>query len=107
MKPDENSDARPHSILAIDDKGDNLIALEAIMGMAFPETRVYMASSGPEGISIAATKDPDLILLDILMPGMDGYEVCRRLKSDPLTDSIPIVFLTAQRAERRLRLLAL
>ncbi len=107
MKPDTSSDSRPHSILAIDDKRDNLIALEAIMGMAFPETRVYLASSGLEGISIAATKDPDLILLDILMPGMDGYEVCRRLKSDPLTDTIPVVFLTAQRAERRIRLEAL
>jgi PAS domain S-box-containing protein len=107
MKPEAEGAARPRSVLAIDDNVDNLIALEAVMGMAFPGTALYMASTGSEGISIATARDPDLILLDILMPGMDGYEVCRRLKSDARTDSIPVVFLTAQRAERRIRLQAL
>lgn len=56
---------------------------------------VETAASGPEAIEKAKSCKPDLILLDILMPGMDGYEVCRRLKSDPLTCLIPVIMFTA------------
>lgn len=58
--------------------------------------QVALASNGPEGLEKAAGENPDLILLDAMMPGMDGFEVCRRLKADPATAAIPVVFLTAK-----------
>lgn len=55
-----------------------------------------VASGGQEGIAKAEQERPDLILLDVMMPEMDGYETCRRLKANPATASIPIVFLSAR-----------
>lgn len=57
--------------------------------------RVVCAGSGPETLALAPTARPDLILLDLMMPGMDGYEVCRRLRADPNTTSVPVIMLTA------------
>lgn len=57
---------------------------------------VSVASGGQEGLAKARTERPDLILLDVMMPEMDGYEVCQRLKADPETASIPVVFLSAR-----------
>ncbi|BAD41384.1 response regulator [Symbiobacterium thermophilum] len=57
---------------------------------------VSVASGGQEGIAKAEQERPDLILLDVMMPEMDGYETCRRLKANPATASIPIVFLSAR-----------
>ncbi len=57
---------------------------------------VMVASGGQEGIAKAEQERPDLILLDVMMPEMDGYETCRRLKANPATASIPIVFLSAR-----------
>jgi len=57
--------------------------------------RALVCSSGEEGLSLAKLEQPDLILLDVLMPKMKGREVCARLKADPLTEHIPVVFLTA------------
>jgi PAS domain S-box-containing protein len=82
-------------LLAIDDKKDNLTALSALVRDALPGTIVLTATSGPAGIELAAAEDPDVILLDIVMPNMDGFEVCRRLKADHRTRDIPVVFLTA------------
>lgn len=59
---------------------------------------VMMAKDGPEGIREAIKKRPDLIVLDAMMPGMDGFEVCLQIKSDPDTSEIPIIFLTANQA---------
>jgi diguanylate cyclase (GGDEF)-like protein len=56
---------------------------------------VTLAASGPEGLEAVRKYPPDLILLDVMMPGMDGYQVCLKLKQDPLTSRIPIIFLTA------------
>ncbi len=64
---------------------------------------VETASNGQEAIEKAKTCKPDLILLDILMPVMDGYEVCRRLKSDPLTCLIPVIMFTACQDEEFVR----
>ncbi len=58
--------------------------------------QVFTASDGREGIAKAAAELPDLILLDVMMPEMDGYEACRMLKSQPSTSHIPIVFLSAR-----------
>jgi len=84
-------DARPH-ILAIDDSPANLITL----GMALEsDFRLQIATSGAMGLRLAAESVPDLILLDVMMPEMDGYEICRRLKSDPKLKSVPVIFVTA------------
>lgn len=58
--------------------------------------KVSVASDGREGLEKAAAEHPDLILLDVMMPEMDGYETCRRLKADPATQDIPVVFLSAR-----------
>lgn len=94
-------------ILAIDDIEDNLIALNAIIRDSFPEMRVLTARSGQKGIEIACEERPDVILLDIVMPGMDGFDVCSYLKSDRRTEDIPVVFLTALKETRQNRIKAL
>ena len=58
--------------------------------------QVSVASGGKEGLAKAIAEMPDLILLDVMMPEMDGYETCRRLKADPATAQIPVVFLSAR-----------
>lgn len=91
-------------LLAIDDKPDNLTTLSAVVRDALPRTRVLTATNGPAGIELAAAEDPDVILLDIVMPGMDGFEVCRRLKADERTKDIPVVFLTALKTDTASRI---
>jgi two-component system cell cycle response regulator len=87
-------------ILVVDDIAANLRLLEAKLLADYYE--VIPASSGPEAIQAAFTQLPDVVLLDVMMPGMDGFEVCRRLKADIRTQHIPIVMVTAltDRAER-------
>ncbi len=80
-------------ILAIDDTPANLFTLGAVLGAQFD---LQIANSGAMGIAQAQESLPDLILLDVRMPEMDGYEVCRRLKADPITRDIPVLFVTAQ-----------
>ena len=82
------------TILVVDDTPDNL----ALMNNLFKDNyKVKIANGGEKALQIAASDaPPDLILLDIMMPGMDGYEVCRRLKRDPRTMNIPVIFLTAK-----------
>ena len=87
-------------ILAIDDNRDNLIGLKAIISDAFPNADLFTATNGFMGIEIAVANDPDVILLDIFMPEIDGFEVCRRLKQDERVNDIPVVFLTAEKGER-------
>ncbi len=86
-------------ILAIDDKRDNLITLTALLRNLMPDCEVITAQSGIEGINLAIAEQPDAILLDIQMPVMDGFEVCRRLKADQRTRSIPVVMVTAVRTD--------
>ena len=81
------------TILAIDDLPANLITLGAALGTDFC---LQFATSGAEGLALAAVNPPDLFLLDVMMPEMDGYDVLRRLKADPRLCSIPVVFITAQ-----------
>jgi signal transduction histidine kinase/DNA-binding response OmpR family regulator len=94
-------------ILAIDDHRDNLITLQAVLIDALPGYTLLTALDGATGIEIARVEDPDAILLDIVMPGMDGFEVCRRLKAHPRMKDIPIVFLTALGTDRESRVRAL
>jgi diguanylate cyclase (GGDEF)-like protein len=88
-------------ILIVDDEVANIEILNAALE---DDYEICFATSGEEAIRIALTTLPDLILLDVLMPGMDGYEVCRRLKEDPLIADVPIIFTTglgSQEAEVR------
>jgi PAS domain S-box-containing protein len=94
-------------LLAIGDKSANLKEMSALVRDALPGTFVLTATSGPAGIELAFAEDPDVILLDIVMPGMDGFEVCRRLKADDRTRDIPVVFLTALRTGGASRVKAL
>ena len=82
-------------ILAIDDNEINLILLNQIFKLHYPEFVFLKATSGKEGIEVAKEENPEIILLDILMPEMNGYEVCAYLKSDPVTRRIPILMISA------------
>jgi len=83
-------------ILAIDDTPANLMSLGVMMT---DDIDLHVASSGAAGLALAAQIQPDLILLDVMMPDMDGYETCRQLKADPRLGHIPVVFLTARADE--------
>jgi PAS domain S-box-containing protein len=82
-------------ILIIDDNKDNILSIKANIKIYRSQYHILTALSGKEGINIAKTEKPDTILLDIIMPEMDGYEVCKQLKQDVVTKYIPIIFLTA------------
>ncbi|MEW5736988.1 MAG: two-component system response regulator [Thermodesulfobacteriota bacterium] len=86
--------SRPRQrILVVDDMPSNINVLNLILK---DDYAVSAARSGPDALRIAGSETPpDLILLDVMMPGMDGYEVCRRLKADPSTRGIPVLFVTA------------
>jgi len=87
------SDAR-QKILIVDDELDTLIPLK--MALEAEDYQVVEASSGMEAIEKTRSHHPDILLLDLMMPGMDGAEVCKVLKEDPLTGHIPIIMLTAK-----------
>jgi len=99
--------SKPLKILAIDDNHDNVMALKAVVTDQLPNAKVFTASNGQKGLDLAFAYDPDVILLDIVMPEMDGFEVCRRLKDDHYLHAIPVVFLTALRTDRESRIRAL
>lgn len=81
------------SILIVDDTPANLRLLMQILSQ--DEYRVRVIPNGKLALQSVATMPPDLILLDIMMPGLDGYAVCAQLKADPTTAAIPIIFITA------------
>lgn len=80
-------------ILLVDDDERNLATLEAILGTNGYE--LHTASNGPDACRLAETLAPDLILLDVMMPGMDGFAVCRHIRATPGIQSVPIIMLTA------------
>jgi diguanylate cyclase (GGDEF)-like protein len=85
-----------HTILAVDDSPENLDLIKSILE---PYYTVKVAVDGKLALHIAANQQPDLILLDIMLDGMDGYDICHQLKSSDKTRDIPIVFLTAKSNE--------
>jgi diguanylate cyclase (GGDEF)-like protein len=87
---------RPPRLLVVDDQPANIQALYQAFSA---DHQVLMATGGEQALKLAATKLPDLILLDVVMPGMDGHEVCRRLKAEPATRDIPVIFVTAHSDE--------
>ncbi|MEQ9364049.1 MAG: response regulator [Leptospirales bacterium] len=84
---------RTHSVLIVDDEPTNLRILEAVLS---PIYRVYAARSGPDAIRIVQDQNPDAILLDVMMPEMNGYEVCRTLRLEPKYRALPVIFVTAR-----------
>lgn len=84
------------TLLVVDDTPDNLLLMSGLLKDLY---RVKIAANGAKALQIATGESPpDLILLDIMMPGMDGFEVCRRLKANPRSQHIPVLFLTAKSA---------
>ncbi len=83
-----------HTVLLVEDNPQHLELLEAYME-ELPEVRLVTATSGLEALAVVEQESPDLVLLDIMMPKMSGFEVCKRLKSDPKTRDIIIVMVTA------------
>jgi PAS domain S-box-containing protein len=100
-------DANKLKILAVDDQRDNLTTLKAVLTDALPGCTLLTALDGTRGITLAQAEDPDVILLDIVMPNMDGFEVCRRLKAEDRLRDIPVIFLTALGTDRETRIKAL
>lgn len=89
-----DTDLSKQTILVVDDVPENIDVLRGILKEKY---RIIFALDGEKALSIASgNNQPDLILLDIMMPGMDGYEVCRHLKTNPVTRKIPVIFVTAR-----------
>jgi len=89
----EHADKTLPAVLVVDDNEQNLELLLAYLEDV--ECRTLAATDGPMALEIVRTTPPDLILLDIMMPRMSGFEVCRRIKTDPATAEIPIIMVTA------------
>ncbi len=86
------ADAARHKVLVVDDQPENV---RLLMDALRDDFTVAVSITGARALHLAATRpQPDIVLLDVVMPDMDGYEVCRRLKADPATSGIPIIFLT-------------
>jgi len=83
-------------ILIVDDNYDTLSYLAALL--TENQFKIFSASSGKQAIAIASAKNPDLVLLDVSMPDMSGFEVCKQIKSDPKTKDIPVIFITGKTA---------
>ncbi len=82
------------TVLIVDDAKENISILAELLRSDY---KIRAAINGEKALEIASSENPpDLILLDVIMPGIDGYEVCRRLKADPLTRGIPIIFVTGK-----------
>jgi len=84
-------------ILVVDDQPVNI---RALYGLLRDEHDVFMATSGEQALELCQQQQPDLILLDVIMPGMNGHEVCRQLKANPATAAIPVIFITGQNDEK-------
>ena len=90
----EPSEAAPQPILLIvDDQTTNIQVMSEILGDVYT---VLFATNGDKALDLASSRQVDLIFLDVMMPDLDGYEVCRRLKGDERTKEIPVIFVTAK-----------
>jgi len=94
--PSLDTEQRLPRLLVVDDQPANIQALYQAFSA---DHQVLMATGGEQALKLAATQQPDLVLLDVVMPGMDGHEVCRRLKADAATRDIPMIFVTAHSDE--------
>jgi DNA-binding response OmpR family regulator len=85
---------KPLDILIIED--DEIVARTVERSLRSAEYRIAVANSGVQGLQVARRQPPALVVLDVIMPGMDGYAVCREMRADPLLTSVPVLFLTAK-----------
>lgn len=85
--------AKCPTVLVVDDEPFNLSLMDEILNRSY---NVLKAGSGPEALELAFADPPDLILIDVMMPGMDGFEVCRQLKGNAATMHVPVIFITAK-----------
>jgi two-component system alkaline phosphatase synthesis response regulator PhoP len=90
---DENKNNSPANILVVDDNQQNLELIVAYLEDI--DCNVSTASDGAEALDVIRENAPDIVLLDVMMPKMSGFEVCRRLKKDPATTDIPVIMVTA------------
>ena len=88
----KTNDAEMNRILVVDDEPANI---QLLAGILQEQYIVSAATSGEKALQLAASQQPDLILLDMVMPGMDGIEVCAALKDDAATADIPVIFVTS------------
>ncbi|MBF0159945.1 MAG: response regulator [Magnetococcales bacterium] len=88
--PRQNSQLK---ILVVDDVPSNLRIIQTVLEADYD---LFFATDGPKALHLAHTEQPDMVLLDIMMQNMDGYEVCRRLKADPVTRAITVLFISAK-----------
>ena len=79
-------------LLIVDDQPVNIQVLHQVFAADY---QVFMTTTGEQALALCTSKQPDLVLLDVVMPGLDGYQVCAQLKADPLTRDIPVIFVTA------------
>jgi adenylate cyclase len=93
----------PVTVSAVDASSINLRLLDAVLSPR--GHRVLTASSGADGLALLDTEDIDIVLLDVVMPEMDGYEVCRKIRSNQSTEFLPVVMITASGSEQRLNAL--
>ena len=91
-KPEKDQDKTP-TVLVVDDNQENLELLQAYLEDI--DCQTVPACDGLEALEIISREAPDLILLDVMMPKMSGFEVCKRIKNDPKTSDIPIIMVTA------------
>jgi len=94
-------------ILAIDDKPENIFLLKELIADSFPETVFISALNGTQGIELCRSQKPDVVLLDITMPDMNGFEVCVKMKADREISHIPVIMITAALVDSELRIMAL
>ena len=90
------TETRSQRLLVVDDQALNIQALYQAFAA---DHQVLMATSGAQALALCASKQPDLVLLDVVMPDMDGFEVCRRMKADEALRDIPVIFVTAHNDE--------
>lgn len=100
--PDELVEGEKNKVLVVDDDPKILKMIETIL-LSEDNIEVFTAKDGFEAGSMVYSKNPDLILLDFRMPNMDGFEVCRRLKSDDKTKDIPIIAVTVLSEEKEIK----
>lgn len=96
----EDNPLNQPKILVVDDSAVDRTFLSKILSKA--SYQVKLAENGLEGLGVAAKDSPDLIILDCEMPEMDGVEMCRRLKANPATQNIPVIFLTSDNTPRKI-----
>lgn len=93
LRPPHAASGRRPRLLIVDDQAVNIQALHRVFAA---DCQVLMATDGPRALQLCRERQPDLVLLDVQMPGMDGHELCAELKADPLLRSIAVIFVTSQ-----------